>query len=228
MAHFADKEFERHLKYPALGTSAWFCSESLLGVVGKALGKARMLLGPGKGHSLFRRNAQALACLALGLSAHADNAPVIAVLFRDCDGTNSKPQTSCTEKADSMAEGFNNLFFPSGVPMIPRPKSEAWLLCAIANGYQHCDSLENAPGNDGSPNSLKSRLDQAIPEGFNLAWILERIEDGNVDIKRITMPSLTAFRHRFDDAVRLAHSASWPPAAPASVKRLVGSLCASV
>lgn len=30
--------------------------------------------------------------------------------------------------------------------MVPRPKSEAWLLCALKpNPYQHCAALEEAP-----------------------------------------------------------------------------------
>jgi len=43
-----------------------------------------------------------------------------------------------------------------GVAMIPKPKSEAWLLCALKNKpYESCEKLEDRSGNDDSPNSLK-------------------------------------------------------------------------
>lgn len=225
MAYFADREFERHFQYSALDHHAWFASEKLLGRVGKGLAREKILLGPGKGHTLFRRNAQSLACLALALSAQLTNTPVIAVLFRDSDGTNSSPAHFWQKKRESIESGFSNFEFPSGVPMIPRPKSEAWLLCAIANAYQNCDTLEDAPGNDGSPRALKPLLDKAIPGGFNVSVLLEGIENGKIDLNRIDMPSLRAFRKCFGDAVAFAKSASWPPTIPAPFQRVVQSVC---
>lgn len=49
-----------------------------------------------------------------------------------------------TDKLESMKNGFKEADCILGVPMIPKPKSEAWLLCACKeNAYQHCAALEN-------------------------------------------------------------------------------------
>ena len=84
--------------------------------------------------------------------------PVLAVFFRDADATNSTPRTEWQEKWDSICDGFKAAKFERGVPMLPKPKSEAWLLCAWGKNYVSCDALEDAPGNDASPNSLKKQL----------------------------------------------------------------------
>jgi len=56
--------------------------------------------------------------------------------------------------------GFKIEKFDRGVAMIPKPKSEAWLLCALRNkAYENCQKLEDRSGNDDSPNSLKKELD---------------------------------------------------------------------
>ena len=47
--------------------------------------------------------------------------------------------------------------------MIPKPKSEAWLICALKRDpYQVCERLEARSGNDQSPNSLKRELEQLL------------------------------------------------------------------
>ena len=103
-------------------------------------------------------HAYALGCLAR-CEAVAAQEPVIAVLFRDSDGTRSAPKDLWQGKVNAIHQGFQLARFDAGVPMVPRPKSEAWLLCALkVHPYQHCDLLEDAPGNDHSPNALKARL----------------------------------------------------------------------
>ena len=46
--------------------------------------------------------------------------------------------------------------------MIPKPKSEAWVLCALSKLYKECDELEDRSGNDNSPNSLKRELEELL------------------------------------------------------------------
>ena len=110
----------------------------------------------------FERNARALAAAAKALEQEKDDS-VVAVLFRDSDGTHSSSRGLWKDKQESISRGFKIENFGNGVPMVPKPKSEAWLLCALkANPYQHCIGLENESGNDRSPNSLKKQLQDAL------------------------------------------------------------------
>ena len=87
------------------------------------------------------------------------NDKVVAVLFRDSDGTATAQRGLWTDERNSMLRGFEDEGFSCGVPMLPKPKSEAWVLCALKdNPYQGCDALEERSGNDNSPNSLKDDL----------------------------------------------------------------------
>lgn len=87
----------------------------------------------------------------------------IAVLFRDSDGTHTAGASEWSAKWQSMHSGFQRAGLGArGVPMLPKPKSEAWLLCAVANGYQDCEKLEGLPGNDSSPHSAKEQLKAAL------------------------------------------------------------------
>lgn len=125
---------------------------------GRLPGKKR-----GKETGYYFYNARALAQHASALAAEIDDY-VIAVLFRDADGTASAGRGEWQTKYDSMLQGFEVENFAYGVTMVPKPKSEAWLLCAMKakSPYQHCAALEQASGNDDSPNSLKSQLNVAL------------------------------------------------------------------
>lgn len=94
------------------------------------------------------------------LRIQEENGPAIAVLFRDSDGTRSAIKGLWDSKYQSTIGGFSRSGLRDrGVPMIPRPKSEAWLLCAVRPvPYMNCGPLEQRSGNDNSPNSLKDEL----------------------------------------------------------------------
>lgn len=86
--------------------------------------------------------------------------------------------------------------------MVPRPKSEAWLLCALKNApYQHCQTLEDAPGNDASPRSLKKQLAAVIDHDPSAQEQADWVREGRVDPEQIDMPSFTAFRKALDSAL---------------------------
>jgi hypothetical protein len=71
--------------------------------------------------------------------------------------------------------------------MIPKPKSEAWIICALkANPYLGCDPLEDRSGNDNSPDSLKGKLARLLGEPATREHRLGKIEDGSIDCHRIT------------------------------------------
>jgi hypothetical protein len=155
----------------------------------------------GKGTAHYTRNAQALGLLA-GNMQDGKKEPVVAVLFRDTDGKNSAPRDIWKTKVNSIKRGFELADFPHGVPMMPLPKSEAWLICALKDdSYNHCDALENAPGNDGSPNSLKTRLEKLIGHYPAAEEQVEWVRTGKIDPERIDMPSFNAFRDALDGAL---------------------------
>ncbi|WP_153305887.1 hypothetical protein [Desulfogranum mediterraneum] len=87
--------------------------------------------------------------------------------------------------------------FHRGVSMVPKPKSEAWILCALRDGYQQCEKLEQALlGSDRSSNSLKKQLKEFLGEPANRTHLLEKMENGQLEMARVTMPSMEAFKER--------------------------------
>jgi hypothetical protein len=142
----------------------------------------------GKETGYFHINAWILGEIAKEHEAKAGD-KAVAVLFRDCDGTRSAKTGIWQEKWNSMEHGFLRAQFERGVPMLPKPKSEAWLLCAAKpNPYQNCADLENSlSGNDASPNSAKKQLGKILPD--TSASGLKTWMETALDIDRIDMPS---------------------------------------
>ena len=87
--------------------------------------------------------------------------------------------------------------------MLPKPKSEAWLLCAAKSyAYRGCDKLEDLSGNDDSPNSVKNKLDAAFNGHKSVAEQCEWLENNHFDEDRASaMPSFKAFREKLDWAL---------------------------
>lgn len=149
-----------------------------------------------KGTAYFTNNAIALARFAKQKEKEVDD-EVIAILFRDSDGTSSTMKGLWEDKVTSIENGFKIEKFNRGVAMIPKPKSESWLICALQQKpYQQCNKLEERSGNDDSPNSLKKELDSLnIPTDT----INEMIQDGSIDIEKIEMPSFEYFSKRLKE-----------------------------
>lgn len=145
----------------------------------------------------FSNNARSLALIARQV-AMQENTDVMAILFRDADGTASSSRGEWTTKHQSMLAGFAAEGFDQGIPMLPKPISEAWLLCAVQQQYQHCDQLENASGRNGSPDSLKQRLASLMGGETTQSVLVDAVQDGLIDMRKITMPSMTAFKERAD------------------------------
>lgn len=179
----------------------WFISERRVTELAKGL-RPPTLPGGNRNQetAYFFRTARALAQLAAELSRQKSDA-VVAVLFRDADGTRSAGRGHWHDKWASMLKGFEYEGFSSGVPMIPQPKSEAWLLCALGKDYRDCTPIEQASGNDAAPNSLKDQLSQALAEQPDAALLSQLVRDRRVDATRIDMPSLAAFRERLTSAL---------------------------
>lgn len=160
---------------------------------------------PGKKHprqtAYFYKNARAFARIAIERE-HARNDEVVAILFRDSDGTAAAGRSLWEDKRQSMIDGFDDESFDRGVPMIPKPKSEAWIICAVkANPYQACGVLEERSGNDNSPNSLKGELEDILGEPTSRDMLNQMVSRRRIDIKRIKMPSFKSFRDRLEEVI---------------------------
>jgi len=86
--------------------------------------------------------------------------------------------------------------------MLPKPKSEAWFLCAL-KGMDDGTSLEGAPGNDSSPNSLKKQLAGLLKSrdmALEAATLSRLVDDGEITPDRIPMPSFRAFQKSLREA----------------------------
>lgn len=148
--------------------------------------------------NFYFNNAKSLGIIALELQ-EKEKCPVIAILFRDSDGTRSTANNDWKIKYDSMAFGFETSGCKTGVPMLAKPKSEAWLLAACKDEpYQHCHLLENESGNDGSTNPLKNQLSARIG-GHSSQDLINWITSTKYDYTTVSeqMPSFNTFYERF-------------------------------
>jgi hypothetical protein len=93
-----------------------------------------------------------------------------------------------------MNDGFAEDGFRRGVPMLPRPKSEAWLICALKHKYRDCAQLEKRSGNDHSPDSLKSELAAYLGAMPSREELCQFVEDRRIDGQMIDMESFSLFR----------------------------------
>lgn len=203
MAIFIDQLVEKKLQFSCLENGyVRFINEHALAAIGKGLAKKRRPSMPSKKKRketlYFELNARALAVKAKLLMAELKD-EVIAVLFRDADGTASTTRGLYETKRDSMLRGFAIEEYVKGVPMVPKPKSEAWILCAAKeNPYNHCDQLEGMSGNDNSSNPLKQQLDNALGEHVGAIGLANMARDGDFDVHRIDMPSMNWFKDCLD------------------------------
>jgi len=144
----------------------------------------------------YFNNARALARIARECAARKQ-IEVVAILFRDADGTASHGRGDWDAKLASMAHGFEEETFNRGVPMIPKPKSEAWLLCGLReDSALTCEDLEHRSGNDRSPHSLKQELESQLGERPTRELLCQLIRTGRINVERITLPSYLRFRER--------------------------------
>lgn len=212
MAIIVSQIVERRLNFSFMDTRYYsYVSKSELVQIAKrfkARKKSPILPGRKKPKETgyFYRNARALALCAKD-KAEKLNDDVIAVLFRDSDGTASADRGLWKNKWDSMIKGFSDGGLKRGVPMIPKPKSEAWIICSVKNNpYQGCKALESRSGNDNSPNSLKDDLTTILGNSPSRKQLCEMVNNRMIDSNRIDMPSFLAFKEALLDACRKRQS----------------------
>lgn len=207
MTLIVDKTIAQTLQYSMLETTPErfvYISETRLSELAEGRkNNARRTSLPGKNREqetgFYYINAWMLGEAAL---AYENEIPgddkAIAILFRDADGTRATVKGLWEAKLASMHSGFRRSgLCERGVPMIPKPKSEAWMLCAVKdNPYQHCARLEKLSGNDKSPNSAKSKLKTALNGHDSALAQRQWIEDNDFDIDAVAsqMNSFSQFK----------------------------------
>ena len=184
--------------------------ESFVTCINKALlsekAKQRKLIrlgknGVEKGFIIHAQRAAALAFYA------KENDHQIAAYFHDTDGTRQELQDDPQRRyhlVNAIIAGFRSAEFSEcGVPVVPKPTSEAWFLCAIkTDSYQHCDALETKlSGNDRSPErSPKIRLGEMLGDAeYDRVKLCEIAK--LVEIDRLDMPSFNELRIAIKKAI---------------------------
>ena len=174
----------------------------------------------------FRKAARALLASAVKLSQET-NCEVLPVLFRDTDGSRSQRRRGIwKEKHDSIAFCMDREHKIMHVcPMLPNPKSEVWLLCALKNGYKSCNQLEDISGNDNSPNSAKSILQEYLGTEATQESLVELMKESVIRPDDINMPSFNAWK---DDLSSMAMTKAKDRELPDQALRDLREITASV
>ncbi|NDV26050.1 hypothetical protein [Desulfovibrio sp. JC010] len=203
MSKLVDLIYEEELGYSPSDCDAYrFITKPELKVASQ--NKPRILPGSKKrqGQIYHYAYARALASIAKKIGKQKKT-PTIALLFRDCDGSNTAENTRWEKLISSMEQGFAAAEHKRGVAMIPKPKSEAWLLCCKKE-TPSCESLEEESGNDASPNSLKKQLEEQMPEGCNCETLFELAEKcWGCPKQRAKLRTMSSFKY-FEDKLRQA------------------------
>lgn len=191
MAYFIDHVIQTLFHFEALGSAMWFLPEEALNRIARNI--RPMTLGS---HREFRKSAWTLLASAHKL-AQEKGCAVLPILFRDTDGSRSQQKASgrWQEKHDSIAYCLDRTGTTMHVcPMLPNPKSEAWLLCALKNDYRDCALLEKIPGNDASPHSAKSQLRDCLGTEVTQEYLVDLIQARRIRPDAIDMPSYNVWK----------------------------------
>lgn len=147
----------------------------------------------------FFKNAKGLSQFAKAKCEEKNDEDVIAILFRDSDGTRSCPRDLWEQKVASIENAFEQEEI-KGIAMIPNPKSEAWLICALKDdSFLYCDALEERSGNDDSPDSLKKEFSELLfKHHIDYDTLNAMIKNNEIDVHAIDMPSYNYFVKRLE------------------------------
>lgn len=216
MTYFVDKELEALMGFSMLESVPEcyiFVAKAELIRLADALRQNRksMSLQGKKNRALETRyfyiNALILGNRSVEIATEKRDDAVLAVLFRDCDGTRSADASLWQDKVNSIQQGFHDSRLRGrGVAMIPKPKSESWMLCVLRDNYQHCTRLEDLSGNDNAVNSAKMQLDDALDGNASTASQVNRLVDHGIDTGLLAsgMPSYDSFHQNMITAYQEA------------------------
>lgn len=151
----------------------------------------------GRGGIEHAKSAWAMATLANQTNSN------LLVYFHDTDGTRSildRTPNLQSVIVSAAQRGFSHAAAAKGVAMVPKPTSEAWLLCHTQNNYRNCALIETElAGNQDSPDrSPKVILSKIVGE-------TNRETLGNlaseIDTLSLDMPSFNCFSSQINKAI---------------------------
>jgi len=128
----------------------------------------------------------------------------LAAYFHDADGTRSDSPQRWNQLSMAIATGFQAAGLNErGIALVPKPKSEAWFICAVKpEPYQHCSCLEDElSGNDRSPERAPKKVLGALLNnpGYHRQDLCDLV--GKLDVKHLDMPSFNAVRDQVITAI---------------------------
>ncbi|MEI9748862.1 hypothetical protein [Moellerella wisconsensis] len=126
-----------------------------------------------------------------------DNGHQLVFYFHDAD------KCDFSGLHQSVILGLNGTDGVHGIPMIPKPTSEAWLICGLKQDpYAHCTALETQlSGNDAASdnNAPKKVLAQLL--GYEATTDQQYELVNGIDVTRINMPSYNQFKTDLTTAI---------------------------
>ena len=120
-----------------------------------------------------------------------------AIYFEDMDfGASVDRNDFYRQLIRAVYDGFEDAGFKYGVPMIPKPRSEAWMLCIVDKNASRKFYYENLPGKDKDPDSgkkaLAEKLGCAVKDNYSMLQpVLE-----TYDWQNLKAPSFVFFKNR--------------------------------
>ncbi|MBA0432039.1 hypothetical protein D7Y53_19190 [Stenotrophomonas maltophilia] len=104
---------------------------------------------------------------------------------------------------NAIDSGFKAADYLYGVAMVPKPKQESWLLCALKDDpYVGCQPLEDESGNDDAPRALKAMLRDVVGFEPSVDEMCEWITTRRFDSSRVQMASFERFKESLTQAIR--------------------------
>lgn len=198
MAHFISKLVEATAGFPLPEAALEFVSERRRLEVSKNTLPRSYVLGKKRDYEegYYFKEARALARIAKE-KARANHCLASAVLFRDGDTNERTGYENVWKSIDHgfKAEGFEDF----GVPMVPKPTSEAWVICSLKKPpYQNCATLEELLSGTGKGHRpAKGMLEEfLIAREKTIGDIADMVDDGTISPSKIDMPSFNRFRDR--------------------------------
>lgn len=121
-----------------------------------------------------------------------------AIYFKDMDFSSSVNRDVYFKNLiSSMHKGFDEVEFKNGVPMVPKTRSESWILCALDPDAGQKSYYENLPGSDNSPKSGKKVLAKFLHCSVKENYDKVRAKLSAFDWSELSAPSFVFFKNRF-------------------------------
>lgn len=165
---------------------------------------ANKLLSKKTKQGYLTKSKQAEVLGRLAQQAGALTEAQLAIYFHDTDGTHSDIKDPL-DLVQAVKEGFRAAGFAGqGIAMVPKPTSEAWLICSCKpDAYQHCTQLETQlSGNDRSPDRAPKKVLGRLlgNEDYHRGDLLSVVNA--IELDRLDMPTFNRFRDDLKQGIR--------------------------